>query len=54
MKDYSSAIIHFIKLIDATNTSIRKYKSSTFKNNFSGFWILCDVNSETYGGGALA
>jgi len=54
MKDHTSAIIHFVKLIDAANTTVRKDKSTTFEDNFTSLWVLGDINCETDCRGALA
>lgn len=49
MKNYSGVVIHLIKFIDAANTSIREYKSSTLKNDFFCFWVFCHIDCKTNG-----
>jgi len=47
VKDYTRVIVHLVKLVNAADTSVRKDKGTTFKDQLMSFWVSCNINSET-------
>ena len=47
MEDDSSVVVHFVKLINTTDTTVGQDQSTRLKNELTCLGVLCDVNRET-------
>ena len=49
VKDHTSVVVHLVELVNATDTSVRKDKCTTLKDQLTRLWIPGDVHGETNG-----
>ena len=53
MQDTASGVRHFIEFVNAANTVVGQDQRTRLEDELAGFWILCDVSSQTHCGAAF-